>query len=86
VSAAVECLAWVAGIWLTLATVIAWSWHRAAKRRPKRTAADVVAYRAWRTAQLEQPLAERYPELDQQLDAYADRIRSLYATEGDRDR
>jgi len=82
-SAAVGYLAWVAGIWLTLALVIAWSWHRAAKRRA-RVVRDVAAYRAWRTSQLEQPLAERYPDLDQQLDQYAHRIRSLYASEGDR--
>jgi Flp pilus assembly protein TadB len=83
VNPAVEYLAWVAGIWLTLAAALAWSWHRAAKRRA-RVVRDVAAYRAWRTAQLEQPLAERYPDLDHQLDQYAHRIRSLYTTEGDR--
>ena len=57
--------------------------------RPKRTRADierdVAAYRARRAAQLEQPLAQQYPELDHQLDQYANRISSLYA-EGERDR
>lgn len=47
---------------------------------PRRTPADVARslddFRAAR-------LTERYPELDAQLDQYADRIRSLYA-EGDR--
>lgn len=49
--------------------------------QPRRTPTDVMAdlaeFRARR-------LAERYPDLDHQLDAYADRIRSLYASEGDR--
>lgn len=51
------------------------------RAQPRRTPADVARdledFRARR-------LAERYPDLDAQLDAYADRIRSLYATEGDR--
>jgi hypothetical protein len=42
VSPAVELAAWVAGVWLTLAVAVAWAWHRA-KRRPRRTAADVMA-------------------------------------------
>lgn len=78
----IECVAWVAGIWLAIAILAAWSKHRDAKRRA-RVFRDVAAYRAWRLAQLEQPLAQLYPELDQQLDQYADTIRSLYA-EGDR--
>lgn len=46
--------------------------------QPRRTPADVARdledFRGRR-------LAEHYPDLDHQLDQYADRIRSLYATE-----
>lgn len=78
----IECVAWVAGIWLAIAVVAAWSKHRDAKRRA-RVFRQVAIYRAWRLAQFEQPLAETYPELDQQLNQYAHTIRNLYA-EGDR--
>jgi hypothetical protein len=47
------------------------------RRTPADVARSVEDFRARR-------LAERYPDLDHQLDAYADRIRSLYASEGDR--
>jgi hypothetical protein len=82
VNPVIECAAWVAGIWLAIAVFAAWAKHRDAKRRA-RVFREVATYRAWRLAQLEQPLAERYPELDAQLDQYAASIRSLYA-EGDR--
>lgn len=44
-NAAVECLAWVAGIWLLIAAVAACIHHRRNKRQPlpRRTPADVLA-------------------------------------------
>jgi hypothetical protein len=77
-----------AAIYLLLVGLAArWLLRRLAESRARRRARlfrDVAAYRAWRLTQLEQPLTQQYPELDTQLDQYATRIRSLYATEGDR--
>ncbi|MDQ0842450.1 hypothetical protein [Streptomyces sp. V1I6] len=84
---AVDVLFAAAGYLLLVGLAARWILRRLAERRARRRARlfrDVAAYRAWRLTQLEQPLAQQHPELDRQLNQYATRIRSLYATEGDR--